>query len=71
MKVARYWGFPLFTLQKWVTKRNVDSIRDRYMHGELDWKKRAIFKATYYVYFLHDAIAKGPQIFIHAQKNRA
>ena len=69
VKVARYWGFPFFTLQKWVTKRNFDSIRDRYMHGELDWKKQAIFKVTYYAYFVHDVFSKGPQIFIHAQKN--
>ena len=71
VRLARYWGFPLFTLQKWVTKRNFDSIRDNYMHGELDWKKRAIFNATYYAYFVHDVVSMGPQIFIHAQKTRA
>ncbi len=71
VQIARYWGFPLFTLQKWVTKRNFDSIRDNYMHGDLDWKKRAIFKATYYAYFVHDILSIGPQIFIHAKKNRA
>jgi SAM-dependent methyltransferase len=71
VKVARHWGFPLFSLQKWVTKRNFDTIRERYMHGELDWKKRAIFKATYYAYFLHDILSMGPQIFIHAQKKTA
>lgn len=65
---ARYWGFPLFTLQKWVTKRNFDRIRERYMHGDLDWKKRAIFRATYYAYLMHDLIPAGPQIFIHARK---
>jgi len=66
--VARYWGFPFFSLQKWVTKRNFDKIRDRYMHGDLDWKKKAIFTATYYVYLLHDLVRSGPQIFIHARK---
>lgn len=70
VQVARYWGFPFFTLQKWVTKKNFDSIRDNYMHGELDWKKRTIFKATYYAYFVHDLVSKGPQIFIHAHKSR-
>ncbi len=70
VQVARYWGFPFFTLQKWVTKKNFDSIRDNYMHGELDWKKRLIFKATYYAYFVHDLVSKGPQIFIHAHKSR-
>ena len=68
IEVARYWGFPFFTLQKWVTRRNFDSIRDRYMHGELDLAKKAIFTATYYAYHIHDLIARGPQIFIHARK---
>jgi ubiquinone/menaquinone biosynthesis C-methylase UbiE len=70
VEVARYWGYPFFTLQKWVTKRNFDTIRDGYMHGELDWKKRMIFNATYYAYFVHDMVSKGPQIFIHAKKRR-
>ena len=66
--VARYWGFPFFTLQKWVTRKNFDRIRDSYMHGELDWKKRAIFTATYWAYHVHNLIPRGPQIFIHARK---
>ncbi len=71
VRVARYWGFPFFALQKWVTKRNFESVRDRYMHGELDLAKKAIFTVTYYVYLLHDLVSKGPQIFIHARKNGA
>ena len=66
--LARYWGFPLFTLQKWVTRRNFDRIREHYMHGELDLKKKLIFGATYYAYQLHDLVPRGPQIFIHARK---
>lgn len=66
--VSRYWGFPFFTLQKWVTRRNFDRIRERYMHGGLDRRKKAIFAATYYAYFVHDLASKGPQIFIHARK---
>ena len=66
--VSRYWGFPFFTLQKWVTRRNFDRIRERYMHGELDSRKKAIFTAAYYAYFVHDLTSKGPQIFIHARK---
>ena len=68
--VSRYWGFPFFTLQKWVTRRNFDRIRERYMHGGLDRRKKAIFIATYYAYFLHDLASRGPQIFIHARKKR-
>lgn len=66
---ARNWGFPFFTLQKWVTKRNFDRIRDSYMHGEMDWKKRIIFAVAYHCYLLHDLIPAGPQIFIHARKS--
>ncbi len=69
VRVARNWGFPFFTLQKWVTRRNFESIRERYMHGELDLAKKAIFTATYYAYLLHDLVSRGPQIFIHAQKD--
>ena len=66
--VARYWGFPFFTLQKWVTKRNFESVRANYMHGEVGWKKKLIFTATYYAYLIHDLVPRGPQIFIHARK---
>ena len=66
---ARNWGFPFFTLQKWVTKRNFDRIRDSYMHGEMDWKKRIIFAVAYHCYLLHDLIPAGPPIFIHARKS--
>lgn len=68
VKVARYWGFPFFTLQKWVTRRNFDSIRERYMHGELDLAKKMLFTLVYYAYYVHDLVSRGPQIFIHAQK---
>jgi len=68
IEVASYWGFPFFALQKWVTRRNFDRIRDSFMHGELDAKKSAIFTAAYYAYLVHDLIPKGPQIFIHARK---
>ncbi|MGH9420425.1 MAG: methyltransferase domain-containing protein, partial [Thermoanaerobaculia bacterium] len=66
--VARDWGFPFFTLQKWVTDRNFDRLRERYMHGDLDFRKKAIFTLTYYAYYAHDMVSKGPQIFIHARK---
>jgi SAM-dependent methyltransferase len=69
--VARNWGFPFFTAQKWVTRRNFESIRDAYMHGELNARKRAIFAAAYAAYHVHDLIPAGPQIFIHARKDRS
>lgn len=68
IECARSWGFPLFTLQKWITKRNFSRIRERYMEGGLDTRKRLLFRAAYYAYFVHDLMPWGPQIFIHARK---
>ncbi len=65
---ARYWGFPLFTLQKWITKQIFARIRDGYMIGQMSSKKRLAFSLAYFLYFIHDAIPFGPQIFITAKK---
>ncbi len=65
---ARLWGFPFFSLQKWVTKHQFDRIRKGFMHGGLDAGKRILFEIAYRLYFVHDWIPLGPQIFIHARK---
>ena len=62
------WGFPFFTLQKWLTNFNFSSIRDNYMEGKITLFKRIIFNLAYYIYFIHDFINAGPQIFIVAKK---
>lgn len=69
LRIARYWGFPFFNLQKWITRRNFDNIREQYMTGGLNTKKRILFNLSYYLYFIHDLIPFGPQIFILAQKS--
>lgn len=65
---SRSWGYPLFTLQKYITKRYFDSVRASFMETNLSLKKKIIYNSAYYAYFLHDRINSGPQIFIHARK---
>jgi len=62
------WGFPFFSLQKWLTNFNFSSIRDNYIEGKITLFKRTVFKIAYYIYFIHDFINAGPQIFIVAKK---
>lgn len=64
----RRWGWPLFTLQKWITKRYFNAIKAGYMEGALSPKKRAIFTLAYWIYFIHDLAPWGPQIFLVARK---
>jgi hypothetical protein len=63
------WGFPLFTLQKYITNINFKNIQKNYLEGELSLKKKFVFDITYLFYFVHDLIKKGPQIYIIASKN--
>lgn len=66
--VGRLWGFPFFSLQKWITKTHFDRIREDFMSGELGIKKKMIFNIAYVVYYVHDLIDSGPQIFIRATR---
>lgn len=64
----RLWGFPGFTLQKHLTKRYFDHVRDAYMESGLTPKKKILYNLAYACYFVHDVINAGPQIFIHARR---
>lgn len=66
--VARNWGFPGFSLQKWVTKRHFDRVRDSFMSGKLSLRKRLLFNFVYTAYMVHDWINAGPQLFLMARK---
>lgn len=66
---SRLWGWPLFTLQKYLTNFSFDHIRTTYMEGKLSPYKRFIFDLTYILYFFHDMIPFGPQIYIAARKS--
>ena len=68
---ARLWGFPLFTLQKYMTDINFEAVREHYLEGPPSIYRRALFAAAYRAYFLHDLVPLGPQIFIRARKERS
>jgi ubiquinone/menaquinone biosynthesis C-methylase UbiE len=69
IKYSSLWGFPFFTLQKYLTDINFENIKKNYLEGELSLRKKIIFKIAYLIYFLHDLIRLGPQIYIIALKN--
>jgi protoporphyrinogen oxidase/2-polyprenyl-3-methyl-5-hydroxy-6-metoxy-1,4-benzoquinol methylase len=62
------WGFPFFTLQKYLTNIKFDKIKQNYLEGGLTLKKKVIFSAAYALFFMHDLIKLGPQIYIVAKK---
>lgn len=65
---ARLWGWPLFTLQKYLTDFRFQKIRENYLDGELSFRKRLVFQLAYLAYFAHDLIPYGPQIYVVAKK---
>ena len=65
---ARLWGFPFFTLQKYLTDFNFDKIRRNYLEGGVSFKRGLVFSIAYSLYFIHDLIGFGPQIYISAVK---
>lgn len=68
IKTARLWGYPFFSLQKWLTRRHFEHVRDNFMSGELSFKKRALFNLAYCIYFTHDYINRGTQILMYSKK---
>jgi len=70
LEIARRWGFPFFTLQKLVTRLFFKKIEAGVINTPMNTRKRTVFSIAYYLYFLHDLIPSGPQIFIKARKRR-
>ncbi len=68
LEQSRLWGWPLFTLQKYLTDVHFKSVQKGYLEGELTFKKRLVFGLATALYYLHDFIPFGPQIFIAARK---
>ncbi len=64
---ACLWGFPLFSLQKFITKHHFERIKNGFMTGSISVKKKLFFGLAYRMYFIHDLIPRGPQIFIRAK----
>jgi SAM-dependent methyltransferase len=67
---ARLWGFPLFTLQKYMTDVNFKVVREHCLEGRPSLCRRALFAATYGTYFVHDLIPMGPQIYVVAVRGQ-
>lgn len=66
---ARNWGFPFFTLQKYLTDFKFESIKESYLEGTFTLTKQIIFSLAYYVFFLNYLLPGGPQIFIVATRD--
>jgi len=60
------WGFPFFTLQKYLTDISFQYIKNAYLEGELSAWKKAVFDIAYHLFFVHGLIKTGPQIYILA-----
>jgi len=65
-----HWGWPLFSLQKWLTNWRFEQVRDHYLEGGMNPRKRMVFAAAYLAYFVHDAIRLGPQIVVTVRRRR-
>jgi len=63
------WGFPFFTLQKYLTNFNFERVRRNYLEGNLSTRKRIVFDVAYVLYFIHNLIKAGPQIYIVASNS--
>jgi len=68
IKKAYKWGFPLFTLQKMLTDINFNVVRMQYLEGDMTFSKKIVYKVADILYFAHNLINHGPQIFIIAEK---
>lgn len=62
------WGWPFFTLQKYMTDFHFEKIQQNYLEGGLSLRKKLVFALAYAAYRLHDLIPYGPQIYITARK---
>jgi predicted TPR repeat methyltransferase len=65
---SREWGFPLVSLQRAITKRYFDAVRDKVIEKTLSPVTRLIFDISYCAYFVHDLIPLGSQLFLKARK---
>ena len=66
---ARLWGFPFFTIQKYLTNICFDFIQKIYLEGTMTIQKRITFGLTYNLNYIHELIPFGPQIYIVAKKD--
>jgi ubiquinone/menaquinone biosynthesis C-methylase UbiE len=65
---SRQWGFPFFTAQKYLTDYFFPIICKNFMEGEYTFFKKIIYETAYLLYYIHNLINFGPQIYIAAVK---
>jgi SAM-dependent methyltransferase len=65
---SRLWGFPFFTLQKYLTNLRFEKVRKNYLEGQLTFRKKIVFEIANIIFYLHDFIKSGPQVYIVAKK---
>lgn len=68
IKYSREWGFPFFTLQKNLTNFNFNFTKNNFLEGKTSPLKKLFYDFIYSIYYLHDLINLGPQIYIVAKK---
>jgi len=71
IEYASLWGWPFFTLQKYLTNFNFGKIRNNYLEGRLTLRKKIVFGIANILFYIHDLIKLGPQIYIIASKERS
>jgi protoporphyrinogen oxidase/SAM-dependent methyltransferase len=65
---TRLWGFPFFTLQKYLTNLRFEKVKQNYLEGRLTLRKKIVFEIANFLFRLHDFVKFGPQIYIVAKK---
>ena len=65
---ARSWGFPLFTVQKYLTDLAFARVRRSYLDGGMSPRRRLVFALAYLAFFAHDLIPAGPQLYLTGRR---
>lgn len=68
IKYSKLWGFPFFTIQKNLTNFNFNFTKSNFLEAKPSPLKEFFYSFIYSIYFLHDFINHGPQIYIVAKK---
>ena len=68
LKYSKLWGWPFFSLQKYLTNYKFDSIKNSFLEGQVSFINKVFLKFVYLFYFCHYIFNKGPQVFIVGQK---
>ena len=67
--IGRYWGFPFFTLQKYLTNFKFEKIKEQFLVKKPGALQKLVFNIANLIFFCHELIPYGPQIFLLASKS--